>query len=37
MSNKRLAQNKLVRMVLKKGEALAQLDHDANCQFLANA
>ena len=32
--------SKLVRMVLDKGEALAnwtKLDHDANCQFLASA
>jgi hypothetical protein len=37
MPNKPLAQSKLVRMILSKGEALAQLDHDANCQFLASA
>jgi len=37
MPNKRLAQSKLVRMVLNKGEALAKLDPDAICQFLASA
>ena len=37
MPNKRLAQSKLLRKVLHKRQALAQLDHDAKCQFLASA
>jgi hypothetical protein len=41
MPNKRLAQSKLVRLVLNKGEAhgpnWTKLEPDQNCQFLGNA
>jgi integrase len=40
MPNKRLAQSKLVRMVLNREKHWpnwTKLDHDRNCQFLASA